>query len=56
VQSHAMTAWNEDVPFFDLLAADRAVTESLPAEALRACFDPQFYLRHIDESFTRLGI
>lgn len=56
VQSHAMTAWNEDVPFFDLLAADRAVTESLPAEALRACFDPQFYLRHVDESFGRLGI
>ena len=65
VQSHAMTAWNERRPFFDLLAADAAVLAALgpadgapadPVESLRELFDPTYYLRHLDASFDRLGI
>ena len=65
VQAHAMTAWNERRPFFDLLAADAAVLTALrpadgaavdPVESLRELFDPTYYLRHLDASFDRLGI
>ena len=65
VQAHAMTAWNERRPFFDLLAADETVLAALrpadggaadPVETLRELFDPTYYLRHLDASFDRLGI
>ncbi len=56
VQQHAMTAWNEERPFFDLLAADSAVTDALPPNDLRACFDPDYYLRNVDAAYQRLGI
>ena len=65
VQAHAMTAWNERRPFFDLLAGDAAVLAALrpadgapadPVESLRELFDPTYYLRHLDASFERLGI
>ena len=56
VQQHAMTAWNERRPFLELLAADATICERLPGESLRACFDPAYYLRHVDESFRRLGL
>ena len=69
VQAHAMTAWNERRPFFDLLAADAAVLAALrtadntadgaatdPVETLRELFNPEYYLRHLDASFERVGI
>ena len=69
VQTHAMTAWSERRPFFDLLAADATVLAALrpadgppagaaadPADALRELFDPAYYLRHLDASFERVGI
>ena len=56
VQAHAMTAWNEERPFFDLLSADATVTSTLSAEQLQDCFEADFYLRNIDGSFERLGI
>ena len=68
VQAHAMTAWNERRPFFDLLAADETVLAALgppdsadggaadPAATLRELFDPTYYLRHLDASFERVGI
>ena len=65
VQGHAMTAWNERRPFFDLLAGDAAVLAALrpadgaaadPVESLRELFDPTYYLRHLKASFDRLGI
>ncbi len=68
VQAHAMTAWNERRPFFDLLAADETVLAALrppdsaeggaadPASTLRELFDPTYYLRHLDASFERVGM
>jgi adenylosuccinate lyase len=56
VQGHAMTAWNDEQPFFDLLAADSAVTDVLSADDLQACFDPTYYLRNVDAAYDRLGI
>jgi adenylosuccinate lyase len=56
VQGHAMRAWRERRPFFDVLAADPAVTRHLSAEALKACFEPAWYVRNVDAVFRRLGL
>ena len=66
VQAHAMTAWNERRPFFDLLAADETLLEVMgrteaaaavdPVAALKELFDPSYYVRHVETSFERLGI
>jgi adenylosuccinate lyase len=56
VQKNAMRAWKERRPFFELLAADGAVTAKLSADELKSCFDPAFYLRNVDAVFKRLGL
>jgi adenylosuccinate lyase len=56
VQKNAMRAWKERRPFFELLAADGAVTARLSADELKSCFDPAFYLRNVDAVFKRLGL
>ena len=56
VQGHAMKSWAENKDFLKLLKADRKVTASLPPGELEKLFDYQYYLRHIDESFHRLGL
>ena len=56
VQAHAMTAWDTAQPFYDLLAADTTITAALSVAQLQECFDPEFYLRNIEQSFERLGI
>jgi adenylosuccinate lyase len=56
VQRHAMRAWRERRSFFELLAADPAVTDRLPAEELKRCFDPAWYVRNVDAVFRRLGL
>ena len=43
-------------PFVELLAADPAVSERLPAAELKACFDPAFFLRNVDAVFKRVGL
>ncbi len=56
VQRHAMKSWAENRDFLKLLKADRKVTASLPPGELEKLFDYQYYLRHIDEIFRRLGL
>jgi adenylosuccinate lyase len=56
VQSNAMRAWEQRTPYLDRLAKDPAVTEHLSREELAALFDYEFYLKHVDESFRRLGL
>jgi adenylosuccinate lyase len=56
VQQHAMRAWKERRPFFELLAADPTVTAKLSTDELKSCFDPAFYLRNVDAIFKRLGL
>ena len=56
VQRNAMRAWRERRPFLELLAADADVTDHLPAHDLKACFDPAWYLRHVDTIFRRVGL
>jgi adenylosuccinate lyase len=56
VQTNAMQAWQERVPFRQLLEADADVTSRLDAAALDELFDYGFYTRHVDDSFKRLGL
>jgi adenylosuccinate lyase len=56
VQKHAMRAWKERRPLLELLAADPAVTERLGPAELKACFDPAWYVRHVETIFRRAGL
>jgi adenylosuccinate lyase len=56
VQKNSMRAWKERRSFLDLLGEDSAVTDHLSPDALKACFDPAWYLRHVDVIFRRAGL
>jgi adenylosuccinate lyase len=56
VQRNAMKAWEGKKDFLSLLKADPEVTATLPPKELEPLFDYQYYLRHVDEIFERLGL
>ncbi|MBI4635148.1 MAG: adenylosuccinate lyase [Candidatus Rokubacteria bacterium] len=56
VQRHAMRAWKERRSFLELLSEDPAVTEKVSPEELKVCFDPAWYLRHVETIFRRVGL
>jgi len=56
VQRNAMKSWKGNKKFLSLLKADPDVTAVLPSEELESLFDEQYYLRHADEIFRRLGL
>jgi adenylosuccinate lyase len=56
VQKNAMRAWKERRSFLELLGEDPAVTDRLSSDALKASFDPAWYLRHVDAIFRRAGL
>jgi len=56
VQRNAMKSWKGNKDFLNLLKADPDVTEILPQPELESLFDYQYYLRHVDEIFERLGL
>jgi adenylosuccinate lyase len=56
VQRNAMKAWKGNKNFLSLLKADPEVTTTLPQGELDPLFDKQYYLRHIDDIFKRLGL
>ncbi len=56
VQRNAMRAWKGNKNFLGLLRADTEVTATLPLAELEPLFDSQYYLRHVDDIFERLGL
>ncbi|MDA8233426.1 MAG: adenylosuccinate lyase [Clostridia bacterium] len=56
VQRNAMQVWATKENFLDLLLADSDVMELISAEELKGLFDHSWYLRHVDEIFTRFGL
>ncbi len=54
VQSHAMRAWKEDLPFRGLIAEDPEVKKHLPAEKLKESFDFNRQLANVDAIFDRV--
>jgi adenylosuccinate lyase len=56
VQRCAMECWRTETSFRDLLAAEPLVQASLTEEDLDALFDYEYYLKHVDVAFERLGL
>jgi adenylosuccinate lyase len=56
VQRAAMRAWRERRPFLECVEADTEIASRIGSDALKACFDPAWYLRHVDVVFRRLGL
>lgn len=57
VQENAMRAWNtKGGSFRDNLLADERVLKELSKDEINACFDPQEYLRNVDQVFSRVGL
>ena len=56
VQRNAMTAWDEQRPFKELLKSDPEVTEHLDPDEIEACFDPTRYLENARIVFERLEV
>ncbi len=56
VQNNAMKAWGGNKDFLKLLKADPEIITVLPEPELESLFDYQYYLRHVDEIFGRLGL
>jgi len=56
VQDSAMKAWEKKRSFLNLLEADRRITARLDRKELNSLFDYDYYLRHVDDVFRRLGL
>ena len=51
-QSNAMRCWNEKVPLLELLKIDPRIKKMSESE-LESLFDLEYYLKHIEEVFSR---
>jgi adenylosuccinate lyase len=57
VQSCAHTAWNQPTGNFQAaIEQNPKVKETLSAEEIAECFDPQHHLKNLDVIFQRLNI
>ncbi|MBX9690298.1 MAG: adenylosuccinate lyase [Candidatus Obscuribacterales bacterium] len=57
VQGNAMKAWNnENGDFKANLLSDKEVLSVLSRDEIESCFDPEHYLRNLNQVFERLGI
>ena len=54
VQRHAMAAWKEEPDLKARLLADPAVAALLPRAKVEACFDPSYFVRHVNQIFDRV--
>src|SRR5512147_3137723 len=54
VQRHAMSVWNGEGGFLDLLRGDAEIGRHLDATSLEALFDLRGYLKHVDSIFRRV--
>src|SRR5690349_12621943 len=54
VQRNAVASWKGAEELQELVRRDPFVTKHLTATEIRSCFDPKYYLRHIDKIFRRV--
>ncbi|NLX74652.1 MAG: adenylosuccinate lyase [Synergistaceae bacterium] len=52
VQSNAMTSWNNNTSFLDLLKSDKRI-KKLNKDELESLFELNYYFKHIEEIFSR---
>jgi len=56
VQHNAMKAWKGRTSFLELLKADSEVKAHLSEKELESLFDYNYFMRHADSIFNRLGL
>jgi adenylosuccinate lyase len=54
VQRSAMQVWKSGGDFLETLLADKDVSKALPEETLRAQFDLDYHVKHVDTIFARV--
>ncbi len=54
VQRHAMAAWQGRGGFQELVSKDALISKHLSQDQIAACFDPRYYLRHMDGIYQRV--
>jgi adenylosuccinate lyase len=54
VQRNAMKVWEKGADFLTELMDDKEVRAALPADQLRALFDLDYHVRHVDRIFDRV--
>ena len=54
VQRNAMASWSGEGNLLMLVSKDPFITKHLKANEIKACFNPKYYLRHIDQIFRRV--
>jgi adenylosuccinate lyase len=54
VQRNAMASWNGSGGLQDLVSKDPFITQHLKKSEIAACFNPKYYLRHMDDIFRRV--
>jgi adenylosuccinate lyase len=56
VQPLAMTAWEEERPFQEVVAEADDIREVLSADEIDEAFDPRYHVRNVDRIFRRVGL
>lgn len=54
VQRNAMASWKGAGGLQGLVGKDPFVSKHLTAKEIQSCFDPKYYLRHLDQIFRRV--
>ncbi|MGE0644646.1 MAG: adenylosuccinate lyase [Nitrospira sp.] len=54
VQRNAMTSWRGGGGLQDLVGTDPFISRQLTKQEISACFDPKYYLRHLDRIYRRV--
>jgi adenylosuccinate lyase len=54
VQRNAMASWKGEGDLQTLVSKDPFITKHLKAGEIKACFNPKYYLRHIDQIYQRV--
>ncbi len=56
VQKNAMRCWEKDEDFKHLIEQDEQIAKYLKKEEIDSIFEPQYYLRWVDDILQRVGI
>ena len=56
VQPLTARSWDEQLQFRDLVDADATITEKLTKAEIDDAFDYNWHLKHVDDSFKRVGL
>ncbi|HEY6084623.1 MAG TPA: adenylosuccinate lyase [Nitrospira sp.] len=54
VQRNAMASWNGSGGLRDLVQKDPFISKHLTKSDIASCFNPKYYLRHLDQIFSRV--